>query len=67
MTWFLGIPSSSSHALIGGVIGATFIADGADAVTGDGIISKVVLPAVLAPFAAGLIATLGTFAVYVIT
>ena len=66
-TWYLGIPSSSSHALIGGVVGATFIAAGADAVKGAGVISKVVLPAVLAPFAAGLVATLGTFAVYVIT
>jgi PiT family inorganic phosphate transporter len=67
LTWYLGIPSSSSHALIGGVVGATFIAAGADAVKGTGVVSKVVLPAVLAPFAAGLVATLGTFAVYVIT
>jgi PiT family inorganic phosphate transporter len=67
VTWYLGIPSSSSHALIGGVVGATFIAAGADAVKVTGVISKVILPAVLAPFAAGLVATLGTFAVYVIT
>ena len=67
LTWYLGIPSSSSHALIGGVVGATLIAAGTDAVKGTGLLSKVVLPAVLAPFAAGLVATLGTFAVYVIT
>ncbi len=67
VTWYLGIPSSSSHALIGGVVGATFIAAGADAVKGAGVVSKVILPAVLAPFAAGLVATLGTFAVYTIT
>src|ERR1700712_3880733 len=66
-TWFLGIPSSSSHALIGGVVGATFIAAGADAVKGAGGVSQGILPAVLAPFAAGLVATLGTFAVYMIT
>jgi PiT family inorganic phosphate transporter len=67
LTWYLGIPSSSSHALIGGVVGATLIAAGADAVKGTGLVSKVVLPALLAPFAAGLVAMLGTFAVYVIT
>src|SRR6478609_5694560 len=36
-TWWFGLPSSSSHALIGGVVGATFVADGADAIQGDGI------------------------------
>ena len=66
-TWYLGLPSSSSHALIGGVIGATIIADGISAVKVDGVISKVIIPAVLAPLAAGLVATVGTFLVYRIT
>src|ERR687894_718723 len=37
-TWYLGLPSSSSHALIGGVAGAAFAAEGPDAVLGSGII-----------------------------
>ena len=35
-TWYFGLPSSSSHALIGGVVGAAFVAGGADAVLGAG-------------------------------
>ncbi len=66
-TWYLGLPSSSSHALIGGVVGATFIAKGSDAILGKGILKSVVIPALLAPFAAGLVAAIGTYAVYVIT
>src|SRR5215213_3351931 len=49
ITWYFGLPSSSSHALIGGVVGATFIAAGADAVLGDGILGKVLIPALIAP------------------
>ena len=48
-TWWFGLPSSSSHALIGGVVGATFAAAGADAVIGDGVLGKVLIPAVIAP------------------
>jgi inorganic phosphate transporter, PiT family len=51
-TWYFGLPSSSSHALIGGVVGAAFAAAGADAVLGDGILGKVLIPAVLAPILA---------------
>ncbi|MEY2534942.1 MAG: inorganic phosphate transporter, PiT family, partial [bacterium] len=40
-TWWFGLPSSSSHALIGGVVGAAFAAQGASAVNGDGIVEKV--------------------------
>jgi PiT family inorganic phosphate transporter len=55
-TWLLGLPSSSSHALIGGVVGATLAAAGADAVNGTAIVQKVVIPAVLAPIIAGSVA-----------
>ena len=48
-TWFFGLPSSSSHALIGGVVGAAFAAEGAKAVFGDGLIEKVMIPALVAP------------------
>ncbi len=67
LTWYLGIPSSSSHALIGGVVGATLIAAGTGAVQGQGLVSKVLIPAALAPVAAALVATIGTFSAYSIT
>jgi inorganic phosphate transporter, PiT family len=49
ITWYFGLPSSSSHALIGGVVGAAFVAKGPEAVFGDGILGKVVVPALVAP------------------
>jgi PiT family inorganic phosphate transporter len=60
-TWYFGLPSSSSHALIGGVVGSAFVAEGSDAVFGSGILDKVVVPALVAPllaFVAGGIAIL---------
>jgi PiT family inorganic phosphate transporter len=59
ITWYYGLPSSSSHALIGGVVGSVVAAVGIDAVMGEGILSKVLIPALVAPvvaFAAGGIA-----------
>jgi PiT family inorganic phosphate transporter len=60
-TWYLGIPSSSSHALIGGVVGSTIAASGFGAVKWQGIAGKVLLPAVLAPIIAVAIAAAGTW------
>src|SRR5215210_1183117 len=48
-TWYFGLPSSSSHALIGGVVGSAFVAGGPDAVLGEGLVAKVVIPALVAP------------------
>lgn len=48
-TWFFGLPSSSSHALIGGVVGATIVAAGTGAVFGSGLLDKVLIPALIAP------------------
>ncbi len=67
LTWLLGIPSSSSHALIGGVIGSTMAAAGGSAVLWHGLVSKVVLPAVFSPIIAGLVAACGTWLLYRIT
>ena len=67
VTWLFGIPSSSSHALIGGVIGSTLAAAGGSAVLWHGLVSKVVLPAVLSPIIAGLVAACGTWLLYRIT
>jgi PiT family inorganic phosphate transporter len=64
LTWFLGIPSSSSHALIGGIVGSTLAAAGGHAVKWHGLASKVVIPAALSPLIAGGIAALGTYLVY---
>src|ERR1700722_18226027 len=66
-TWYLGIPSSSSHALIGGVVGATLAASGSHAVMWHGLVEKVIIPAVLSPVIAGLVATVGTYLVYRLT
>jgi PiT family inorganic phosphate transporter len=64
LTWYFGLPSSSSHALIGGVVGATAVAVGTHAVKGHTIVSKVIVPAVLSPIVAGLVAAIGTFITY---
>jgi PiT family inorganic phosphate transporter len=63
-TWYLGLPSSSSHALIGGVVGAAFVAEGPSAVNGDGLLGKVVVPALIAPVLAFAVAGLSILVVY---
>src|ERR1700761_1539495 len=64
LTWYFTLPSSSSHALIGGVIGATLVASGAHAVDFHGIASSVIAPAVLSPIICFLVAAIGTYLVY---
>ena len=67
LTWVFGLPSSSSHALFGGLIGATVAALGVDGVKWSGVLQSVVMPAVAAPLVAGLVAMVGTWLVYRIT
>lgn len=55
-TWYFGLPSSSSHALIGGIVGSTWAAQGASAVEGAHLLGKVIIPAVIAPVLAMLVA-----------
>jgi inorganic phosphate transporter, PiT family len=64
LTWFFGIPSSSSHALIGGVVGSTIAAAGGSAVKWQGLFSKVIIPAGLSPVIAALVAATGTWLIY---
>jgi PiT family inorganic phosphate transporter len=64
VTWLFGIPSSSSHALIGGVIGSTLAAAGGSSVLWHGLVSKVVLPAAFSPIIACLVAAVGTWLLY---
>ena len=66
-TWFLGLPSSSSHALFGGLIGAVVAATGFGSVNFDAILQKIVYPALFAPLVAGLAAWLATRLAYAIT
>ena len=49
LTWRLGIPSSSSHALIGGLLGAVIVSVGVDAIKFEGVRDKVLVPLVLSP------------------
>ncbi|MFF8904502.1 inorganic phosphate transporter [Streptomyces olivaceoviridis] len=60
LTWLVGLPSSSSHALTGGLVGATVASAGFGAVHGDALVTKVLLPAVAAPIVAGLASLLAT-------
>ncbi|WP_030947945.1 inorganic phosphate transporter [Streptomyces sp. NRRL S-646] len=60
LTWLVGLPSSSSHALMGGLIGATIASAGMGAVHGDVLVTKVLIPALAAPVVAGLAALLAT-------
>lgn len=64
LTWWFGLPSSSSHALIGGVVGAMLAAVGPSAVDGEGLLGKVVLPAFVAPTLAFVVAGLSILFVY---
>ena len=67
LTWLFGLPSSSSHALFGGLIGAVVVGAGVSSVHGWVIVSKVLLPALVAPLVAGLAAALATRLAYRIT
>jgi PiT family inorganic phosphate transporter len=63
-TWWFGLPSSSSHALIGGVVGSAVAAAGPDAVLADGLVGKVLIPAIVAPVVAFTVAGIGIGLVY---
>jgi PiT family inorganic phosphate transporter len=64
LTWYFGLPSSSSHALIGGVVGAALVAEGTKAVQGDGLVEKVAVPALMAPLLAFVTAGLAILIAY---
>lgn len=67
LTWLLGLPSSSSHALFGGLIGAALVGFGTGAIDLGVLLSKVILPALLAPLTAALIAFIATKLAYGVT
>ena len=63
-TWLFGLPSSSSHALFGGLIGAVLVAAGSQGVHWATVMSKIILPALVAPVVAGVAAALATWISY---
>lgn len=67
VTWLYGLPSSSSHALFGGLIGAAVVGAGFGAINGGGLVSKILLPALAAPLTAGIVAFAATKTAYAIT
>ncbi|RAX23001.1 MULTISPECIES: inorganic phosphate transporter [unclassified Actinomyces] len=66
-TWLLGLPSSSSHALFGGLIGAVVVAAGFQGVHWGTVISKIMLPALIAPAVAAAASAVATWVSYRIT
>ena len=64
ITWYFTIPSSSSHALIGGIIGATIVATSTGEVDWHDLIQSVIVPALLSPFIAGGVAAIGVYFAY---
>jgi PiT family inorganic phosphate transporter len=67
VTWLFGLPSSSSHALFGGLIGAAIVGAGLGAIDFSVLVSKILIPAVLAPLTAMAVAFLATKIAYSIT
>ncbi|GGU21701.1 inorganic phosphate transporter [Streptomyces lavendofoliae] len=64
LTWLVGLPSSSSHALMGGLVGATIASVGIGGVNGGVVVTKVLIPAVAAPVVAGVAAMLAARLTY---
>jgi PiT family inorganic phosphate transporter len=64
ITWVYGLPSSSSHALIGGMVGAVVAAAGSGAVNVHGLVTNVALPALIAPLSTFVVAGLVILLIY---
>ncbi|MEU3935610.1 inorganic phosphate transporter [Streptomyces sp. NPDC029044] len=67
LTWLVGLPSSSSHALFGGLIGAVWVGAGSHGVDFGKVVEKVLVPAVASPVVAGVAALLATYLAYRLT
>jgi PiT family inorganic phosphate transporter len=66
-TWLFGLPSSSSHALFGGLIGSGLAAIGTSGINWDGIVTKILIPGLMAPVIACVVAAAGTWMIYALT
>ncbi|MFE5031346.1 inorganic phosphate transporter [Streptomyces sp. NPDC056683] len=67
MTWLVGLPSSSSHALFGGLIGAVWVGAGSSAVNFGKVVEKIIIPAFASPVVAGVAALIATYCAYKLT
>ncbi|MEV6764601.1 inorganic phosphate transporter [Streptomyces sp. NPDC051105] len=67
LTWLVGLPSSSSHALFGGLIGAVWVGAGSGAVNFDKVLEKIIIPAFASPVVAGVAALIATYCAYKLT
>jgi PiT family inorganic phosphate transporter len=67
ITWLKGLPSSSSHALFGGLIGAAVAGIGFHSINLESLMQKVILPAIFAPLIAGIVAYICTRVAYALT
>ncbi len=67
VTWLVGLPSSSSHALFGGLIGAVWVGAGAGAVHLNVVVEKILVPAVSSPIVCGGVALIATYLAYKLT
>lgn len=66
LTWLVGLPSSSSHALFGGLVGAVIIGAGIEGVNFGAVATKVLIPALISPVVAGLAAFVAVKLIYLI-
>jgi PiT family inorganic phosphate transporter len=64
ITWYYGLPSSSSHALVGGLVGSVIAAQGTGAVKGAGLVDKLIVPALVSPVVAFVVAGTSILIVY---
>jgi PiT family inorganic phosphate transporter len=64
ITWYFGLPSSSSHALIGGLVGSVIVARGFAQVSGSGLLGKLIVPAIVAPVVAFVVAGTAILIIY---
>lgn len=66
LTWLLGLPSSSSHALLGGLVGAVIVGAGVEGVNFGAVVAKILIPSLISPIVAGLAAFIAVKLIYLI-
>ena len=66
LTWLVGLPSSSSHALLGGLVGAVIVGAGVQGVNFLAVITKVLIPALISPVIAGLASFIAVKLIYLV-
>lgn len=66
LTWLVGLPSSSSHALFGGLVGAVIVGAGVEGVNFAAVLTKILIPALVSPVVAGLAAFCAVKLIYAV-